>query len=110
LVKDLDALGVLARTDRDAMSRYCVAWSRYRAALAYVAEHGETYESTTQSGTMYRKYPQVDVIKQTAAEIHRLSQEFGLTPAARARLSTGEPEPQDDMLDLIQRHYGSKAN
>jgi len=43
-------------------------------------------------------------------EIHRLSQEFGLTPAARARLSTGEPEPQDDMLDLIQRHYGSKAN
>ena len=95
LVPLLDNMGVLTKIDGNALSRYCETWARWRAASEFIAKHGESFPIKDKDGALvgFRKIPQATTATQLSSELLRLEQQFGLTPAARVGLSTGEKPP-----------------
>lgn len=86
IVGQLHALGLLAKVDGPALARYCALTVRWRQALLFIEEHGETYPVRDTEGTVIglRTFPQVWLMKGLAQELLRLEREFGMTPSARA--------------------------
>ncbi len=56
LVPQLEGMGVLTEIDRNALSRYCRLWSRWRSAESFIDKHGEMYPLKDDSGKV--KYMQ----------------------------------------------------
>ena len=94
VVPQLVKLGVIGRIDRAAMVAYCESWADYYAAVLAVRVDGKTF--TTPQGYI-AKNPMVTILNESRAAVLRFAQEFGLTPSARARVSskpeTGEGDP-----------------
>jgi len=80
----LKDMGLLSRADRTALTCYVEAWSRYRKALDHVQRFGAVILSPT------KKYPMVSpyetVMRKALKDVMTFLTEFGLTPAARARM------------------------
>lgn len=93
-----DDMGVMTRVDGDALGRYCVMWKMWRDALAFVRENGMSYVTKDKDGKPAgaRAWPQVKIANQLATQLLRLEQEFGLTPAARSRISVEAVAPQTE--------------
>jgi P27 family predicted phage terminase small subunit len=104
LIPQLDRMGVLAKIDGNALARYCQLWSRWRKAEDFLQQQGDTYLVKGPDGkaTAVKAYPQARIAAQLAEQLLRLEQHFGMTPAARARLSAPREEPQQD--DLRSRY------
>ena len=88
LVPQLDAMGVLAKIDGHALTVLCQTWSRWRKAVEFIQENGETYAVKDEAGRVkyLKKFPQATVIDSSARTLNRFMQEFGLTPSARTRI------------------------
>ena len=71
---------------------------RWRAAEDFLQQQGDTYLLKDANGrvTGVKAYPQVRIAAQLAEQLLRLEQHFGLTPAARARLSAPQQDTQHD--------------
>lgn len=86
----LERLGLLTEADRDVFAAYCRAYGRYEKANRRLAR-------------VEREHPDdIDVIRKAEVSVEKaehamrlLAGEFGLTPAARGRLSVA-PEVNDD--------------
>jgi len=93
VVPMLNTMRVLTVADGGPLSRYCESWVRWKKCLAFVKEHGETYVVKHELGDIkaVHSWPEVVTLRGLAAELLRIEQEFGLTPAARARIQL-EPE------------------
>lgn len=80
----LNQMGLLSRADSTAIECYCEAYSRYRKAQAVVAKTGPVILSPN------KQYPMVgphhSVLRQALKDVKSFLIEFGLTPAARARM------------------------
>ena len=82
--------------DTAAFAAYCDAYSRWRTAVESVARmagrdelmHGLLIK--TMDGNA-RINPLVRVVGKAAEDMVRFASEFGLTPAARSRIATGQP-------------------
>lgn len=103
IVVELVALGLLTHLDRGALAAYCQAYGRWRAAelaLARMAARDAVTEGLmikTQSGNLIQN-PLVGTANKAMADMVRYAAEFGLTPAARARvagLGDGGDEPNE---------------
>lgn len=93
LVEVLDHMQILTLADRGALTRYCVAWRRWRAAEQVIADDGETYTDEVGRYKGQKVRPEVAIAKAQGEILHKLEQQFGLTPAARPRLeATSKPE------------------
>jgi P27 family predicted phage terminase small subunit len=94
LVVELEDMGVLAVTDRNALSRYCVLLVRWRAAEKVLRAEGTTFMGA--GGPQAR--PETREARDLAAELGRIEREFGLTPSARTRVMVerGEEPAADD--------------
>jgi P27 family predicted phage terminase small subunit len=99
VVGELKAMGLLARSDRHALIRYCEMWSQWQIASGFVREKGQVYPIRNKDGqvTCMAQFPQVSIARTLAAELRRLEQEFGLTPSARARIVLPEAAKGDGM-------------
>ena len=88
LVPQLEGMGVLTEIDRNALSRYCRLWSRWRNAESFIDQHGEMYPLKDDSGKVkyMQQWPQVAIANKLAQQLTRLEQEFGMTPSARSRI------------------------
>ena len=75
LVDWLDEMGLLTSTDEHAMRRYAEGWADY---LALLREWRQTMFDD--------RCPVAARLKNVELQLNRLAAEFGLTPAARARL------------------------
>ena len=101
---DLDAMGLLAKTDENALARYCDCWDRWRKAQAFLAERGDYYvqrgpdflndQGETVKGPTIKmiKFPQVLIYERLTVILSRTEQEFGLNPSARAGLAKPKPK------------------
>lgn len=85
----LEEMGVFTRADRNALTRYCVLWARWRTAEEAIEEKGST------SGG--RLIPEVRLAGELAAALLRLEQEFGLTPSARTRIHAEQQKVEDPL-------------
>ena len=93
LVPELDGLGILANVDRNALTRYCRLWSRWRKMEKLIEERGETYPIRNETGEVkyLAQFPHVSIASGLAQQLTRLEQEFGMTPSARARIQVAHP-------------------
>jgi len=82
--KQLDSMDLLSTTDARSLELYCLTYSRFRAAQEQVKKHGDVLFLGK------NKYPQVSPFYTCMNKYHEDCRkwliEFGLTPAARARL------------------------
>ncbi len=101
IAKLTDEMGVLAKTDGNALARYCQLWHRWLEAEEFLQLHGSTYPIYSKSmkdekgkplATGFQLFPQVKVASNLAQLLARLENEFGLTPAARTRVISTEAE------------------
>lgn len=112
LCRVLSSMCVLTTVDGAQLERYCVYYLRWRECESFLAQHGLTYMLRSDDPYCYigRKgedgsafvrfveYPQVKESHRLHDALRKIEANFGLTPAARARLRTSDeaPESGDD--------------
>jgi P27 family predicted phage terminase small subunit len=102
LVEVLDRLGILTAAEVWDMHRFCVASVRWRRCVDYIARNGMSYRIATKHGFVRRTHPEVVEMHKIETELQRLSDRFGLNPAARTRIRVAE-EPEIDPFDVSAR-------
>lgn len=83
---------LLTDLDGTALGAYCLAVAQLRAAQKILDVKGFTV--TTPSGYKQQR-PEVAIVRASLMLIERYSAHFGLTPAARARITLPEPGEED---------------
>lgn len=97
LATELHDLGLLTRIDRAALAAYCQAYGRWVQAEQAVAKMAERDMLTnglmikTTNGNAIQN-PLVGTANKAMLDMLRIASEFGMTPAARARI---EADPKD---------------
>ncbi len=84
----LDVSRVLTVADLDALRLLCLAHAEFAEADAIIGREGLTYASSTDSGgTILRPHPAVAIRADAWRRCRAMLVEFGLTPAARGKVS-----------------------
>lgn len=93
LVKLLDSMGVLANSDRRALEMLCRAYAEYLDAQAAIEQYGMVVESLDARTNLMilKRNPAIAISNAAHANMVRLLIEFGLTPAARGKVSKDKP-------------------
>lgn len=100
LVRHLDDLGVVAEVDALALQMLSDSWEDYVAARSVIKKNGPTYTTTTAQGDeMHRPRPELAMMQEAWNRIKKMLPEFGLTAAARAKLSA--PDKVQSLEDLL---------
>lgn len=86
-------LGLLSRADRDMLVLYCEEYARYRDAQDVIEREGMFI--TTEKGNVIQ-HPAVGVVHKAIALMHKILVEFGMTPAARAKVSAAKKPDEAD--------------
>lgn len=86
-LRELNAMGIAAAADRDALVCYCEAVVTHRKASEMVA--ASTVLVKGLHGGLVRN-PALAIQRDAAHTIRALAQEFGLTPSARTRIRADE--------------------
>ena len=119
VAKQLGPMGVLTKADENALARYCELWVRWKQAAAFLRERGEVYAikedvpdgkgGTTERMKCMQQWPQVSIVNKLGDQLHRLEQQFGMTPAARANIHVAKPDGQADEKDEKARFFRAHA-
>lgn len=89
---------VLSAADTIALGLLCDALAEYIEARNVLVKHGTTYETTTTDGSLLiRRRPEWDIAKDAWRRAKLMATEFGLTPAARAKVSASDVGPADPL-------------
>lgn len=89
---------VLSGADTVALGLLCDALAEYIEARNVLVKRGMTYESETSDGSkIIRRRPEWDVAKDAWRRAKLMATEFGLTPAARAKVSASDVGPADPL-------------
>lgn len=95
--------GLFGESDTETLGMLCQAYSDYRECIERIRKEGKTVP--TENGSV-KPNPLVAMMK-VFADLHtRLSGEFGLTPAARSKM-TLEPIDDEDPLDQFIGKMGA---
>lgn len=102
----LEESGVMTSADGNALARYCQLFARWKRAEQFIQQYGETYPVKSGNGTVkcFFQWPQVTIAQKLAITLTKLEHEFGLTPAARARIAgQSGAEMSAEQEDLFQQ-------
>jgi len=101
LAPELAELGLMTEVDGPAFEMLCVHYSVAVQAARQLREEGLTVMGTTGE----RKHPCAQILREASTAFRMYAEQFGLTPAARARLRVdpGEDEPslQEYLAELL---------
>lgn len=99
----LQSMGLLSTADRAAIELYCISYSRYRRAVENCQKYGDVILSPNKKVPMISPYATIQ--NQAFEQCRKLLLEFGLTPAARARMRVrDERKPKskwDGLLNVV---------
>ncbi|MGD0708283.1 MAG: phage terminase small subunit P27 family [Anaerolineaceae bacterium] len=84
MVWNLCLLSVITEIDLDALARYCVVWERWLNAETMLKKQGNVIK--TSNGYPIQN-PYLAIANTCLKQLEALGSEFGLTPAARSRVS-----------------------
>jgi P27 family predicted phage terminase small subunit len=101
IVHELDKLGLMTNLDAMALAAYCQAVADWQDAEEHIRKFGKVIKSpirtttrtvkgvttTEQSGGYPIQSPMVALRNRALDQMHRFLTEFGMTPAARTRVS-----------------------
>ena len=91
---ELHRLGLLTKVDVPALAAYCHAFGQWRMAAESLAKM-QANDPIMNGMIIKTKYgdaamnPLVSIVRKHAGDVVRYAAEFGLTPAARSRISAG---------------------
>ncbi len=101
---ELHRLGMLTLLDVSALAAYAQAFGRWIQAERTIAKMAE--KDTVSGGLMIKttkgnaiQNPMVGTANKAASDMVKYAAEFGLTPAARARLALGPVNPPKSKFD-----------
>lgn len=110
VVPMLQRLGVLSRIDGRSLERYCETWVQWRRCRDFLEKYGTTYPLKTvkrdreghvfSESVVFKEHRQVKQMYLAHTALLRLEQEFGMTPAARARIQV---QPQADAAPVADK-------
>lgn len=108
LIDELSQMGVIGNIDRRSLARYCHLTARWLKCEEFIADKGSIYVIKEKDGSVryIQQYPQVSEANKLAAQLTRLEQEFGMTPASRARVRAEHKPENDQEDDLDERMLG----
>ncbi len=100
----LNAMGLLGKVDRAAISGYCVSYSRWVKAERILNRKGLTMKVRTKAGGWYEmQRPEVTIAQKYLDRVKSFCSEYGMTASSRARLSIAGNDAPDDFDDLDQK-------
>jgi P27 family predicted phage terminase small subunit len=95
-------MGLLTALDVTVLAAFCVSYGRWRETEEKLAEQREKDPVTRGLLIDGRINPLVKIARNAAADMLRFAAEFGMTPAARTRISLGVGVPANGKFgDLI---------
>jgi len=103
VMREMGASGVITAADTDALRVYCEAVARYTEAARLLAKSAPVTKS--REGVWVRN-PLAVVVRDNALLVRAYARELGLTPAARASMTTPARHEADafaDFLDAVAR-------
>lgn len=95
--EELFRIGLLSDIDRASLAAYCQAYGRWIQAERAIAEMAKRDHLTagllikTTNGNAIQN-PLVGTANKAMADMVRYAAEFGMTPSARSRIQTGQPQ------------------
>lgn len=90
------SMRVLTEADRPALVALAAVYAIWRRAFDVIWEEGTSYEAVTEHGTMMRRRPEATDEADAWRRFRSMLIEFGLTPAARSRVSASAGGEKDD--------------
>jgi P27 family predicted phage terminase small subunit len=120
VVKELDAAGVLATADRDALAAYCSCVADVEELTKLIDADGLMVDTPTvdrngelTGDTVRKPHPALKWRSDLLLKVKQFAAEFGLTPASRSRVS-GQPAPAEAegnrVLAIRDRIQAARAN
>ena len=115
LVPGLSRVGLARRIDGVVLGRYCVLLHRWIEAIEFIRKNGPTYpvraeprgDQRTGRVVAVREFPQNAEMRRLNQQLLVLEREFGLTPAARTRITVNaEQAVKGDVNELKRRFFG----
>lgn len=92
----------LTQADVPVLAQLATAlWVADQAAQLMMEEGILTTDQAHGDGTEKRKHPAYTIWKNSAALAASLAQQFGLTPASRARLGLAEDDGEESLADVL---------
>lgn len=91
----LHRMGVFTQADRLLLTRYCLLQEQFSHVVKHVRENGMTqltqtgYSQLTAEGALFKSLP---------AELLRIEQQFGMTPASRSTLKVSNAATEENPL------------
>ena len=109
IARKLHVEGMVTLLDDTALARYADLCVQYRQASEFLAKFGAVYAVPGRVGpdgkpgpsTGFRTYPQANRALALAAELLRLEDRFGMSPAARARVIVEPPPVANPAFDYF---------
>jgi len=110
LVNMLKLMNILTKVDGTQLERYCVYYCRWRECEEFIAKNGISYPIKSDEPTYYVvrmpgsktavigfvEHPQLRESHRLDVALKHIEMQFGLTPAARARL-VAQPTSETDL-------------
>jgi P27 family predicted phage terminase small subunit len=90
---------VVTSSDLPAFRQIAITLAQAEEALETVNRDGQFYTVVTESGAVHRKHPAFEALMAAKKQLSAELAQFGLTPAARQRVSVLAPESEGDPLD-----------
>jgi P27 family predicted phage terminase small subunit len=100
LIRQYRGSGLLTHFDRAGLAMLCELYARWKKAEESLAKSGLVIE--TKQGNLVQN-PMLGIANRAQAEYRRWCIEFGLTPAARARIAIPERTTEDEFTQYIKR-------
>ncbi len=100
----LTRMGVFTHADRSALERYCLIHEQWMHVVKHVRENGMTqitqtgYSQLTAEGSLFKSLP---------ADLLKIEQQFGMTPAARSSLKVADAVAPADPLEAYIQSRGA---
>ena len=89
----LDEMGIASSADTQIITLCASRIEEIEITTALVEDNGRTYETVSDTGSMFRSRPEVAQRNEAMRHAQSLLSELGLTPAARSKVSaTTKPE------------------
>jgi P27 family predicted phage terminase small subunit len=105
-VKLTSSMQVLTHVDGPALGMLCQAHAEYLDAIDVITKEGASYETPTQNGRIVRARPEVQQASEAWRRVQAMLQQFGLTPASRARVDAKMADPEHD--EIARRLFGPR--
>ena len=96
-------VGLLTEADHDALALYCETFASWRRAEEQVRKKGEVMR--TAAGNVIQN-PYLSIANRAKRDALVLAREFGMTPAARSRISIESGEEEPSLAELLFQQVG----